>query len=936
MTLDQNPSYEDLLTTVQFLMNDNKALKQRVSLAVKMIPEIFDQGRYASASRPAVPRLAVKPSTWIAGPWLAPSVDVLLPAEKLWQGGNANGALECVDSVLCRHDLTTSEDVHANLMVSAIKRASGDLAQASKCAEDALVIARDAGDHMLASKAQFYRAFCFFSQERYMQAKFCFALASHLDGYQELIGVNSLLVDELCRKLPLDHPEDRFPLSPDTPVSGTALSEANAAGLASSLPGSILTAKPHNSERSFQHRSYRGTAYPRPSYSPSSFSENSPLAQPSDVADEEPTSAPTPTFPSPNPPKAPAYEFGPPALEVANPDNDPDLSDAIFVPTGADQQPNGSHQIMGGHTTHAECVEYREQVAKQERRLVANEMQKRESLQRQHEQQRAAWQDERERARVAANRWFRPVGVEARKPNLISDQEVDEEARQIGSNGNTKVTQEDIPAAESERHPPLYNNFPDQLRQMAVELLLQRAKIAYTLKDWKTMDSTSRQAKNLATHFKCKPYVARSAFWVGIALYHQKNWTAAYEEFDEADKTDGYYIARRYIGHWLKKTAGRLEGTTCSAGPSAIRGEYPPILTPLLDTVVEEADHYPFQDLGDQNGADEARTPTNNMLSADGRSIHALMTALQADDSDRPRQAGHNTQSWVTAASPKDPIPRVKPRPKAITLPSIVEPPRVRTPRLYEPQASGTLSVAGADELSPRETGQAESASTTAETSVDANQEDELESEENHPAHPLEHAAFSEAPSEQDYAQSLAFLSQQAPPLTISIPSSPLSSPTPTTAVPISPHVLRTPTASLPPISLEQQQRRSVLAAQRRLEDGEIDAEIRNVKAAASPRIASARSASSRYSAQALWLKPLVGGNEARGVERQIGRSQSVRSAGRGGGALRGGQRPGPMTRASESAVMTMGGIPIRSRERRSRFDGLEGWSGGRGEQGKN
>ncbi|KAL8671734.1 MAG: hypothetical protein Q9168_003779 [Polycauliona sp. 1 TL-2023] len=212
-TSSPNPSYDELLTTIQFLMDENKALSRHQHLTLKMIMEFREQVRYAYKSGPVVPTSGVKPSTWIGGSWLAPSVDILMPAEKLWQNGDCNGALQCVDAVLRRHDMTVEDDFHANLLVSAIKRASGDFGQASKCAEDALVIARHAEDYMLASKAHFHRAFCFFGQDRYAQARFCFALASHLDGYQELIEVNSLLAEEKCRKSPLDHPGRRLDLT---------------------------------------------------------------------------------------------------------------------------------------------------------------------------------------------------------------------------------------------------------------------------------------------------------------------------------------------------------------------------------------------------------------------------------------------------------------------------------------------------------------------------------------------------------------------------------------------------------------------------------------------------------------------------------------------------------------------------------------------------
>lgn len=156
--------------------------------------------------------------------------------------------------------------------------------------------------------------------------------------------------------------------------------------------------------------------------------------------------------------------------------------------------------------------------------------------------------------------------------------------------------------------------------------------------------------------------------------------------------------------------------------------------------------------------------------------------------------------------------------------------------------------------------------------------------------------------------QSPGLPSQHEPPSNTSLPSSPSSvSPKP---------------PPLSPTSLERQERRIALTAQRRLEDSKIEAAIRTVKAVASPRIASAKSASARYS-QAPWSKPLGWTEKA---DRYVGRSQSVRSVGAVRGLSRGGRRPGLATRVSDSAVLTIAGTPVRVRERRSRFGEMEGW----------
>ena len=562
-----------------------------------------------------------------------------------------------------------------------------------------------------------------------------------------------------------------------------------------------------------------------------------------------------------------------------------------------------SHRATEGYTLPADFKAYKEHVDEQlvkAQRTIAEGIQERASLERQNALQRAAWLDELERARVTANRWTRPEEAAVRRPKLISDQDIDADLYQAGFNGNTGAADEELPFAESEKHPPLYNNFPDQLRQMAVEMLLQRSKVAYILKDWNAMDISSRQAYNLATYFKWEPYLARAAFWIGIALYHRKKWTEAYEAFEEADKTNGYYIARRIILHWLRETSKRLEGSPWSTGLSAIRGEHPPILTPL-DTVVEEEDSFPFPVTGDQHHADKKGALVNNITPAADQSSLTTETILLAYDpvpqrnNTKPDKNGlgrNNAQSRVVAASPKDRA-RVKPPPKAITLPSIVEPPRVRTPRLYEPQPSGGLRLAGNDELSSRAMGLSLAESSAPEMSFNVSQESDPAS-----------SPTANHPSQND--------DNHSSPSSYGTPDSPSHrTPAPNTLFP-------SPSQPPSPTSLARQHRRSALLAHRRLEDAETDAAIRTLKAIASPTIASAKSLSSR-SAEALWPQPFGGGRSER-VDFKPRRSNTIAS-----GADMGKLRPrGPATRGLDTALGGSAGVTIRSRERRSLFDELE------------
>ncbi|KAI4284407.1 MAG: hypothetical protein L6R35_004918 [Caloplaca aegaea] len=225
---DQNPSYDGLLGAVEYLLDERKHLMQRLTFAERTAQEFCEQARYAnSLARTAQTSIILAkdqtkseskskagvPTTWIGGSWLAPSESVLAPAETAWQDGNAQKALTMVTLLFQRHDITVSEDVHMNLFTSAILRASGDLAQAGKYAEDALVIAREADSYMLASKAEFHRGLCFLKQNRFAQAQWCLVLASHLEGHQDQIEANRVFADERRRNLGPSDPGRKFDLA---------------------------------------------------------------------------------------------------------------------------------------------------------------------------------------------------------------------------------------------------------------------------------------------------------------------------------------------------------------------------------------------------------------------------------------------------------------------------------------------------------------------------------------------------------------------------------------------------------------------------------------------------------------------------------------------------------------------------------------------------
>ncbi|KAL9601046.1 MAG: hypothetical protein Q9219_002755 [cf. Caloplaca sp. 3 TL-2023] len=223
----QDPSYSDLLETIRHLLDDRDGLSRRLKLAERTIQELNQQARYAnklvrhtqSANISAQGSESVernsregKPSTWIGGSWLAPSEEILAPAEEMWQDGNAQQALILVEPLLRRHDLTVSEDINTHLFISAILRASGDAAQASKYAEDALVIANHADAYLLASKAEFHRGLSYLKQNQFAQAHWCLTLASHLEGHQDQVEANRVFAEEKYRNSVLEDPGRRLDL----------------------------------------------------------------------------------------------------------------------------------------------------------------------------------------------------------------------------------------------------------------------------------------------------------------------------------------------------------------------------------------------------------------------------------------------------------------------------------------------------------------------------------------------------------------------------------------------------------------------------------------------------------------------------------------------------------------------------------------------------
>lgn len=692
---------------------------------------------------------------------------------------------------------------------------------------------------------------------------------------------------------------------------------------------------------------------------------------------------------------------------------------------------------------------------KQARWMLVIAMQEMSSIKRQHANDKVEWQNELELAQIrqdrdAAARDHRAARGEIRKPKPMIEKAIEREARRVNSPGNTSFMEEGL--AGTPRDAPLYDNLPDQMRQMTVELLLRRSQVAYVLKDWEAMRKYSRQAHDLARSFKWEPFAARCAFWTGIALYHQRDWIGAYENFQEADRTEGYYIPRKDILNWLTQSSERLKDSLIpwSNGLPAARGDQAPSYLTPLGTVFEEGEHLPIPITRSENPVRGHLSLSQPAPRAKGESTRPRDYSPPTGSPGPKHNAGSDRASSfftvVADAIPTAPTGHIpplnlhrRPVPAAITLPSIVEPPRVRTSLLYSPGVhrppprsgpSSTPSMNGHEShlaggypgpsnntLSLEELGISSAAAPPSELSSATGRGSDARSKDDGVfslvdratdevagwSHQQPHSPDTlppvvvpnplDASSPSQTAEEInGRLSDHPSPLSsrsdtlaadVPIPPSPSSAdsqdddsttpasvpprPTATQNFPSHQGELETVAMTLsqpspPPTSIEatpqpSQSHPSPLSSQtpspharqdfeiarldhrRRLENEKIEAAIRNVKAVASSRILSAKTASSRY-AQAPWEGPMSWGGPSAGenpwrsqslrsgidmggiVIRERG-NQNLRGADTGGIVVRERGRPRLVARASDSVVPGMGKDGRREEEGRRREKGM-------------
>ncbi|KAL8712924.1 MAG: hypothetical protein Q9220_002782 [cf. Caloplaca sp. 1 TL-2023] len=256
------------------------------------------------------------------------------------------------------------------------------------------------------------------------------------------------------------------------------------------------------------------------------------------------------------------------------------LRDRPPAPGGGSESP---FDIRVSYVPRTEHEQYKASLEEQlrEARVQAHKgLNDRRYLERQHSLERAKWQKEVEDAhaqkeRLAAARWSREKNAKICKPiparrewiDMVSPWSHGQNAIQLGDGSTTPIR----PALE----PPLYDNIPDKLRQMTVDVWLLRSKIAYAMEEWQAMEIYSRKAHDLAKDLDWGPFVAMCAFPQGVAFYKQGYWQQAHAYLQEAEKTKGYYIPQKEVSRWLKLASEKLHD------PAPPFRERAPVVSPL-------------------------------------------------------------------------------------------------------------------------------------------------------------------------------------------------------------------------------------------------------------------------------------------------------------------------------------------------------------------
>ena len=92
-----------------------------------------------------------------------------------------------------------------------------------------------------------------------------------------------------------------------------------------------------------------------------------------------------------------------------------------------------------------------------------------------------------------------------------------------------------------------------QSRELHIEILLLRAKLAWKLGEWGILENSARHAAEIASLLRYHPLTFRCAFYIAIARFHQQDWTLAIKLFMDAQACEGKYKEGLWVQQWLDR-----------------------------------------------------------------------------------------------------------------------------------------------------------------------------------------------------------------------------------------------------------------------------------------------------------------------------------------------------------------------------------------------
>lgn len=148
-----------------------------------------------------------QPKTTFIGPWecCPDEYPDLIQPEQYFRDGQQKKALNWLQVFLTRKDVGTRARINAKLLYAALLQSIGtNLRQALTLTEEALNAANKVRHVNLAAKANYWRGHCHLSLEECPNAKWCFVLASNLQGHTEAIQIGHEMAEKGIQLLAKD------------------------------------------------------------------------------------------------------------------------------------------------------------------------------------------------------------------------------------------------------------------------------------------------------------------------------------------------------------------------------------------------------------------------------------------------------------------------------------------------------------------------------------------------------------------------------------------------------------------------------------------------------------------------------------------------------------------------------------------------------------